>query len=116
MLHRALLLGSIAVLHAGCSTVDCTDVSPIASSVCIPHMIEPDQSAVIEVRAACGQCTTQPTCATTLRNGAVYLELHSQLCSDVSITCPSSPCLQRVARCTIPALGAGSYTLIAPGN
>jgi hypothetical protein len=116
MLRRALVLGSVAMLHAGCSTVDCTDLTPIAGAVCLPNMLEPDQSAVIEVREACGQCTTQPTCETTLRNGAVYLDLHSQLCSDVSITCPSSPCLQRVVQCTIPALGAGNYTLIAPGD
>jgi hypothetical protein len=116
MLRRALLLGSFALLHAGCSTVSCTDLTPIAGAVCIPQTLAPDQSAVIEVREACGQCTTQPTCDTTLRNGAVYLDLHSQLCSDVAITCPSSPCLQRVVQCTIPALGAGSYTLIAPGN
>jgi hypothetical protein len=119
MLRRAFYASSVAALLAAapaCSTVSCTDVTPIPGSICIPPTITPDQSSVIEVREACGQCTTQPTCDTTLRNGAVYLDLHSQLCSDVSVTCPSSPCLQRIVQCTLPALGAGDYALIAPGN
>jgi hypothetical protein len=116
MIGRALLSISVAALCAGCSTVSCTDVTPFPGSICIPDTLAPNQSTVIEVREACGQCTTEPTCDTTLRNGAVYLDLHSQLCSDVSITCPSSQCLQRVVQCTIPALGAGDYALIAPGN
>jgi hypothetical protein len=119
MLRRALFAIFLALLCAaapGCSTVSCTDLSPIPATVCVPDLVAPDQGAVIEMREACGQCSTQPTCDATLRNGAVYVDLHSEICSDVAITCPSTPCLQRVVRCTLPALGAGSYALIVPGN
>jgi hypothetical protein len=119
MLRRALAAASVAGLcasGAGCSNTTCTSLNPIAGAICIPVTIAPDQNAVIQVREACGQCSSQPTCDTTFRDGAVYLDLSSEICTDVSITCPSTPCLQRLVRCTLPPLASGDYQLIAPGS
>jgi hypothetical protein len=119
MLRRALAVATIAglcVSAPGCSNTTCTSLTPIPGAICLPDTIAPDQGAVIEVREACGQCSSYPSCDTSLRDGAVYLDLHSELCSDASIFCPSSPCQQRLIRCTLPSLAEGNYALIAPGN
>jgi hypothetical protein len=119
MLRRTLAAAWLAGLCAsgiGCDSTSCTDLTPTPSEICVPRTIAPDQGAVIQLREACGQCSSQPTCDAALRDGAVYIDLHSEVCSDVSITCPSSPCQQRLIRCTLPALAQGDYTLIAPGN
>jgi hypothetical protein len=109
-------LASLCAAGTGCSDVSCNAITPAAGSVCVPSIIQPDQSSAIEVREECGVCSAVPSCDAILRNGAVYLTLSSQICSDVNANCSSQDCPQRVVRCTLPALSAGMYPLIVTGT
>ena len=111
----ALVLASLGLGAAGCSSNTCIDFSPAVGSLCVPGTLQADQKSIIEVRESCAQCSSPPQCSTTLVNGVVTVDLHSQLCSDTEVAC-SNACLQRTARCTLPPLAAGDYTLVLPGN
>jgi hypothetical protein len=114
---RFIALAAVALGTVRCETGTCTDLSPDVASLCVPDTLMPDQTAVIEVRETCGICSSPPQCNATLTSGAVVVELHSQFCTDVQLNCNlNSPCLQQIARCTLPALGEGDYPLILPGN
>jgi len=110
------LLALVAVASARCDNATCIDRSPDVGSACVPASVEPDQNFVIEVREACGLCSTQPQCTATLLDGEVHVDLHSQLCNDGSIICDTNLCLQRVVRCTLPSLPLGDWSLVLPGN
>ena len=99
-----------------CDTTSCNAITPAAGSVCVPNVIQPDQNSAIEVREECGVCSSTPSCDAILRDGAVYLTLTSQICSDVASNCSAQDCPQRVVRCTLPALSAGTYPLIVTGT
>jgi hypothetical protein len=111
-----LTLASLCAAGVGCSEVSCNSITPAAGSICVPNVIQPDQNSAIEVREECGVCSAVPSCDAILRDGAVYLTLNSQICSDVAPNCASQDCPQRVVRCTLPALSAGTYPLIVTGN
>jgi hypothetical protein len=110
------LLAIAAVATARCDTTTCIDRSPNVGSACLPTTVQPDQNFVIEVRESCGLCSTNPQCDATLLNGEVHVDLHAQLCNDGSITCDTNLCLQRTVQCTLPALPAGDWPLVLPGN
>jgi hypothetical protein len=113
----ALALLAIAALAAAhCDSTTCIDRSPNVGSVCLPTTVQPDQNFVIEVRESCGLCSTQPQCNATMINGEVRVDIHAQLCNDGSITCDTNLCMQRTVQCTLPALPAGDWPLVLPGN
>jgi hypothetical protein len=109
-------LASLCAAGLRCDSVSCQSITPEAGSVCVPASIQPNQGSAIEVREACGVCSTQPSCEAILRDGAVYLTLNSQICTDAPANCSFSVCPQRIVRCSLPALGAGSYPLVVPGS
>jgi len=111
----ALVLAALAAASARCNGNSCVDYSPAVGSLCLPDTLQADQKSIIEVRESCNQCSTPPQCSATLINGVVNVELHSQICSDTQTVC-TAICLQRTARCTLPALAAGDYTLVLPGT
>ena len=112
----AAALASLCAAGLGCDSVSCNAITPAAGSVCIPGLIQADQSSAIEVREECGLCATNPSCEAILRDGAVFLTLHSQICSDAPANCSFQDCPQRVVKCSLPALGAGTYPLVVTGN
>jgi hypothetical protein len=111
-----LTLASLCAAGVGCSDVSCNSIAPAASNVCIPNVIQPDQNSTIEVREECGVCSAIPSCDAILRDGAVFLTLNSQICSDAAPNCASQDCPQRVVRCTLPALASGTYPLVVTGT
>jgi len=112
----AAALASLCAAGAGCDSVSCNSVTPATGSLCVPSVLQPNQSSSIEVREECGLCTTVPSCEAILRDGAVFLTLHSQICSDAPQNCAQQDCPQRVVRCALPALAAGTYQLVVAGN
>jgi hypothetical protein len=112
----AAALASLCAAAVGCDDVSCNSITPSAGSVCVPPVIQADQNSAIEVREECGLCSSVPTCDAILRNGAVYVTLSSQICSDVAPNCASQDCPQRVVHCTLPSLASGTYPLIVTGN
>jgi hypothetical protein len=112
----AAVLASLCAAAVGCDDTSCNSITPVAGSVCVPNIVQPDQSSAIEVREECGLCSSVPTCDAILRNGAVYVTLSSQICSDVAPNCASQDCPQRVVRCTLPPLAAGTYPLVVTGT
>jgi len=119
MLRHRLFSAIVALLAAGsfrCDNTTCVDRRPDVSSACLPAAVQPDQTFTIQVREACGLCSTQPKCDSTLVDGAVRVNVHAQLCNDVSITCDTSLCLQRLVLCTLPSLPVGDWPLLLPAN
>jgi hypothetical protein len=115
---RATFAPIVAVLALGsarCNSNDCIDYNPDVGSLCLPDTLQADEKTIIEVRESCNQCSSPPQCDATLINGIVNVQLHSQLCSDTTAQC-TAICLQRTARCTLPPLASGDYTLVLPGN
>lgn len=112
----ALSLAALAVASARCDSSTCIDRNPDVGVLCLPATIQPDQTSVIEVREACGLCSTQPQCDSRLIDGEVHVELHAQLCNDGSVACDTALCLQRTTRCTLPSLPQGDWPLVLPGN
>jgi hypothetical protein len=114
---RYLLLAALLAVLAACSNQSCSDYVADVGDICLPAAVPPDIESSIEIRELCGRgCTSQPACNATLRNGAVVLDVSQEICSDAFfLSCVTSPCLQRVVRCKLPALTPGDYTLTAPG-
>lgn len=115
----ALFLSAFfAAASAGCSSTTCEDVSADVGSLCLPDTVAPNVSTVVEVREQCGRnCTLAPGCTATLRAGTVYLDLRQQRCSDTGFAgCDQTICQFRTARCLLPALAPGDYTLVVPGG
>jgi len=112
----AAALASLCAAGAVCDSVSCNSVTPATGSLCVPSVLQPNQSSSIEVREECVLCTTVPSCEAILRDGAVFLTLHSQICSDAPQNCAQQDCPQRVVRCALPALAAGTYQLVVAGN
>ena len=112
----ALPLAALALASARCDTARCVDRNPDVGALCLPAAVQPDQTAVIEVRESCGLCSTQPQCESSLIDGEVRVDLHAQFCNDGSITCDTNLCLHRIVRCTLPSLSAGDWPLVLPGN
>ena len=112
----AAILASLCAAAVGCDSVSCNSIDPAAGNLCIPAAIQADQSATIEVREECGLCATIPSCETVLRDGAVFLTLHSQICSDAPPDCSFADCPQRIVHCNLPPLVAGSYPLVVTGT
>jgi hypothetical protein len=118
-LRRAVLalpVAALALASARCDGTTCVDRNPDVGAVCVPAAVQPDQSAVIEVRESCGLCSSTPHCDTRLIVGEVHVDLHAQICNDGSVRCDTNLCLQRIVRCTLPSLPAGDWPLVLPGN
>ena len=111
-----LSLAALALASARCDSTTCIDRNPDVGTLCLPATIEPDQTSVIEVREACGICSSAPQCETRLVDGEVRVDLHAQFCNDGSVSCDTITCLQRIARCTLPSLPAGDWPLVLPGR
>jgi len=112
----AAALASLCVAGAGCDSVSCNSITPATGSLCVPGVLQPNQNSSIEVREECGLCSTVPSCEAILRDGAVFLTLHSQVCSDAPQNCAQQDCPQRVVRCVLPSLATGTYPLVVAGN
>ena len=112
----ALSFAALALATARCDNASCVDRNPDVGSLCVPAAVQPDQTSVIQVREACGLCSTQPQCDSTLVDGEVHVELHAQFCNDGLVSCDTNLCLQRVVRCTLPSLPEGDWPLVLPGN
>jgi len=112
----AAALASLCVAGAGCDSVSCNSITPATGSLCVPGVLQPNQNSSIEVREECGLCSTVPSCEAILRDGAVFLTLHSQVCSDAPQNCAQQDCPQRVVRCVLPSLAIGTYALVVAGN
>ena len=109
----------LAILAAGsfrCDNATCLDRNPDVGSACVPATVQPEQTFTIQVREACGLCSTQPQCNATLIDGQVRVDLHAQICNDSSIRCDTNLCLQRTVQCTLPSLSVGDWPLLMPGN
>jgi hypothetical protein len=119
MLRHRLFSAILVLLAAGsfrCDNTTCVDRRPDVSSVCLPPAVQADQTFTIQVREACGLCSTEPKCDSTVIDGAVRVDVHAQLCNDGSITCNTDLCLQRIVLCTLPSLPVGDWPLLLPGN
>jgi hypothetical protein len=112
----ALSLAALAVASARCDSSTCIDRNPDVGTLCLPATIQPNQTSVIEVREACGLCSSPPQCESRLIDGEVRVDLHAQFCNDGSVICDTLLCLQRTARCTLPSLPVGDWPLVLPGN
>jgi hypothetical protein len=112
----AAALASLCVAGAGCDSVSCNSITPATGSICLPGVLQANQGSSIEVREQCGLCSSIPSCEAILRDGAVFLTLHSQICSDAAQNCASQDCPQRVVKCSLPALGSGTYPLVVAGS
>ncbi len=77
----ALSFAALALATARCDNASCVDRNPDVGSLCVPAAVQPDQTSVIQVREACGLCSTQPQCDSTLVDGEVHVELHAQFCN-----------------------------------
>jgi len=114
-------LAAAAVLFT-CACVDngdsCDNRTIDVGDVCLPGTIAPGIPSVIEVRELCGNgCSQMPSCSALLRNAAVVLDVTQDICvSFLSAGCLDQGCIQRVVRCTLPALNQGRYTLTVPGG
>ncbi|HWE24456.1 MAG TPA: hypothetical protein VG496_11030 [Myxococcales bacterium] len=115
--RAALALFAVAATGSfHCDNATCIDRQPDVGSVCLPTIVQSDQTFNIQVQEACGLCSTQPQCTATLVDGEVHVDLHAQLCNDGSITCDTNLCLQRIIQCTMPSLPAGDWPLFLQGN
>jgi hypothetical protein len=112
----ALSVAALALAAARCDSTACLDRNADVGTLCLPDTVQPGQTFQIEVREACGLCSTQPQCDATLLDGEVRVDLHAQLCNDGSVTCDTNLCLQRIVRCTLPSLPVGDWPLVLPGN
>ena len=111
-----LSLATLGVASARCDSVPCIHRNPDVGALCLPATVQADQTSTIEVREACGLCSSAPQCDSRLIDGEVRVDLHAQLCNDGSVSCDTLLCLQRVARCTLPSLPQGDWPLVLPGN
>jgi hypothetical protein len=111
-----LSLAALGFASVRCDSTSCTDRAPDVGALCLPATVQPDQTSVIEVREACGLCSSTPQCETRLIDGEVLVDVHAQLCNDGSVTCDTNLCLQRIVRCTLPSLPEGDWPLVLPGN
>lgn len=118
MRTAALAVALAAAASTGCDSQSCNTVSADVGEACLPDTIAPGSESVIDVRELCGQaCSLNPGCAASLVNGQVVLDFHADLCSQsVLYTCQSQLCTSRTARCRLPSLQSGDYTLVAPGG
>lgn len=112
----ALSLAALSLASARCDNTSCIDRNADVGSLCLPDTVQSGQTSQIEVREACGLCSTQPQCDATLLDGEVRVDLRAQICNDGSISCNTNLCLQRIVRCTLPSLPAGDWPLVLPGN
>ena len=112
----AAAFASLCVAGAGCDSVSCNAITPAAGSICLPSVLQANQGSSIEVREQCGLCSTNPSCEAILRDGAVFLTLHSQICSDAPQNCALVDCPQRIVKCALPALASGTYPLVVTGS
>jgi hypothetical protein len=111
-----LSLAALGLASVRCDATSCIDRAPDVGTLCLPAAVQPDQTSLIEVREACGLCSSTPQCVTRLIDGEVLVDVHAQLCNDGSVACATNRCLQRVVRCTLPALPEGDWPLVLPGN
>src|ERR1043166_2236092 len=103
-----------ALLLAACGdVVTCDDVTADVGQVCLPGSFAPDVASVIEGRELCGKgCSGAPTCRALFTGGRVVLDVSQEVCTDTrSSSCIDQGCQQRVMRCSLPQLSAGTYTL-----
>ena len=110
------ILALVAAVSFRCNNATCIDRQPDVGSACLPATVQPDQTFVIQLREACGLCSTEPQCNATLVDGEVRVDIHAQLCNDGTITCDTNLCLQRIVPCILPSLPAGDWPLVLPGN
>src|SRR5919204_5716816 len=92
----------VVFLAAGsfrCDTATCVDHKPDVGSACVPDTVQPDQTFTIQVREACGLCSTQPACDAILLSGEIRVDVHAQFCNDGSTACDTDLCLQRIVQC-----------------
>lgn len=115
---RLWLLALAAAACAACDSQSCNTRSADVGEACLPDTIAAGQEAVIDVRELCGRdCSLNPGCTASLVNGQVTLDFHEDVCSQgTTFACQSALCTQRTARCRLPALQAGDYTLVGPGG
>jgi hypothetical protein len=114
--HSLVLLAFLAAGSFRCDNTTCIERKPDVGSACIPDPVQPDQRFTIQVREACGLCSTPPTCDATLLSGQLRVDVHSQFCNDGSITCDTNLCLQRTVVCLLPSLPVGDWPLLLPGD
>jgi hypothetical protein len=107
------------LLTASCvDVITCDTVTDDLGQVCLPAMLAPGITPVIEVRELCGMgCTGVPSCTALFSDGQVVLDVTHDVCSDSrSASCVDQGCQQRVMSCQLPALNAGTYVLAVPGG
>lgn len=117
MVRLFAALFALGLLAQGCDNSGCGDhIAPVAD-LCVPPALASGQQTAIEVRELCGVgCSHMPSCSAYLRNGALVLDVHQEICSDATFgNCLNQPCIQRVVRCALPELAPGDYTVTAPG-
>jgi hypothetical protein len=112
----ALSFAAAALAAARCDTTSCIDRNADVGTLCLPDTVQAGRTFQIEVREACGLCSTQPQCHATLLDGEVRVDLQAQLCNDGSVNCDTNLCLERIVRCTLPSLPSGDWPLVLAGN
>lgn len=112
------IAAALLLLAAGCNdVVTCDTETADIGLVCLPPLLAPQVSSVIEVRELCGKgCSGTPVCTALWTGGRVVLDVTQEVCTDSqSASCIDLGCRRRVIRCQLPALDPGEYTLAAPG-
>jgi hypothetical protein len=116
---RLIAAAALVLLSACVDNGDTCDNRIVdVGDVCIPATIAPGIPSVVEVRELCGNgCSEMPSCTALMRNAAVVLDVSQDICASFqSAACLDQGCIQRVMRCTLPALNEGRYTLNVPGG
>ena len=113
-----LVLCVALLATCACDASDCNNYTSDVGDICLPDMLTADVVSNIEIRELCGPgCSHPPGCTAVFRNGVVELDVEQEICGEAQFgQCIALPCIQRITRCTLPALPAGSYTLKAPGS
>ena len=61
-----LSLAALGLASVRCDSTSCIDRPPDVGTLCLPATVQPDQTSVIEVREACGLCSSTPQCENSL--------------------------------------------------
>lgn len=113
-----LLCVALLSLAACSDIISCQTQTADVGDVCLPDPLAPGIAAVIEIRESCGRgCSRQPSCQALFVNSQVVLDVTQDVCTDSqTAACIDLGCQQRVMRCQLPALNAGTYVLQVPGG
>lgn len=112
-----VLAAGVALTALECDNVSCKTIVTDLGALCLPDTAQPNTDLLVEVRELCAtNCARLPNCTATVVEGAVVLDVHQDVCNDVSqVTCTPQQCMRRSVLCKLPGLPQGDYAVRAPG-